>query len=224
MAAAQIATLVGAATLAGVAIAGEAHVPTRTPRTLHLSEFNFDPLDEQPSLPTGWDRSLQTVPDLHLVQFDGPIVGDVPGRLRADGLEVVQYIFPDTYVVWGRGSDRDRVRGQGGVRWTGDFAPAYRVQPQWRERLGELLDVRVLIYRGANVDTVLAALSNIGTALGTPLALRYDPPRGSLGCALQIQNQIVSVLLHSTDFGVDRLADPALNAVRIPDRGDRDVF
>jgi len=167
VAAARILTLVGAASLAGVAAAGEARVPTPSPRTIHLSEFAFDPLEAEPSLPAGWDRSLQTVPDLHLIQFDGPIAGDMPGRLRADGLEVVQYIFPDTYIVWGRGSDRDRMRGQPRVRWTGDFAPAYRVQPQWRDRPGERLDVRVLIYRGANVDTVLAALSNISSAIGT---------------------------------------------------------
>jgi len=128
----------------------------------------FDPVQGAPALPVGWDRSLQSAPDLHLVQFDGPITGDARGRLRAADLEVVQYIFPDTYVVWGRGADRERIRGQARVRWTGDFAPAYRVQPEWRERRGELLDVRVLIYRGANVETVVAALSKLGSALGTP--------------------------------------------------------
>jgi hypothetical protein len=135
--------------------------------TLRLAEFAFDPVLKEPTLPEGWSRSLQTAPDLHLVQFDGPIPGDALDRLRAAGLDPVQFIFPDTYVAWGRGADRERLRGQPRVRWTGDFAPAYRVQPQWRDRRGELLDMRVLIYRGAHVDTVVAALSKIGTAIGT---------------------------------------------------------
>jgi serine protease AprX len=157
-----------AALVVGVAAAGDSIGHGQSPRALRFSEFAFDPVNEHPTLPTGWDRSSQTVPDLHLVQFDGPISDEVRGRIRAEGLEIVQYVFPDTYIVWGRSADRDRMRGQQRVRWTGDFAPAYRVQPEWRERRGEMLDMRVLIYRGAHVETVFAALSNVGAAIGAP--------------------------------------------------------
>jgi len=74
VAAARIATLAGTLTLAAVAVAGEARVPAPRPRMLHFSEFAFDPLQAEPSLPAGWDRSMQMVPDLHLIQFDGPIL------------------------------------------------------------------------------------------------------------------------------------------------------
>lgn len=155
------------ATVPGVAAHAGAPVPPRAiDHTLRLAEFTFDPLAQQPTLPQGWDRSLQTVPDLHLIQFDGPTPGDAFDRLREAGLEPVQYIYPDTYIAWGHSADRERLRGRPRIRWTGDFAPAYRVQPQWRERRGELLDMRVLIYRGAHLETVVAALSKIGTEIG----------------------------------------------------------
>jgi hypothetical protein len=162
----RIAVLLGAALVVRHAAAAEPISTPASDRTIRIAEFAFDPVREQPVLPAGWDRSLQSAPDLHLVQFDGPIPGDALERLRAAGLEPVQYVFPDTYVVWGRGADRDRMSGEPRIRWTGDFAPAYRVQPQWRERRGEMLDVRVLIYRGAHADTVAAALAEIGTAIG----------------------------------------------------------
>jgi hypothetical protein len=165
--AACVAAFLGAATLGRVAAAAEPEVPGPSAHLLRLAEFAFDPIQGEPTLPDGWSRSLQTAPDLHLVQFDGPIPEGALGRMRAAGLEPVQYIFPDTYVAWGRSADRERLRGQSRVRWTGDFAPAYRVRPEWRDRRGELLDVRVLIYRGADVGTVTAALSKIGLEIGT---------------------------------------------------------
>ena len=58
------------------------------------------------------------------------------GRLREGGLEPIQYIYPNTYIVWGRGADRSALQREKSIRWTGDFAPAYRVQPRWRD-LGE---------------------------------------------------------------------------------------
>ncbi len=163
---ARVAALLCAAMLGGFAAQGDPGGAAPSDHTLRFAEFAFDPAQGQPVLPPGWDRSSQAAPDLHLVQFDGPIPGDAPEQLRAAGLEPVQYVFPDTYIVWGRGADRERMNGRARVRWTGDFAPAYRVQKDLRERGGDMLDVRVLIYRGARADTVVEALSRLGTATG----------------------------------------------------------
>jgi len=127
--------------------------------TLRLAEFEFDPLQGEPALPQGWNRSVRVAHDLHLVQFDGPIPNGALKQLRENGLEPVQYIYPNTYIAWGRSADRDALRGRPAIRWTGDFAPAYRVQPQWRERRDEVLQVNVLIYRGA--DAVVEAISRL---------------------------------------------------------------
>jgi hypothetical protein len=129
--------------------------------TLRLAEFQFDPLEGEPALPQGWDRSVQVSHDLHLVQFDGPIREGAFERLREHGLEPVQYIYPNTYIAWGRSASREMLRQERSIRWTGDFAPAYRVQRHLRERPEEALDVNVLIYRGAGADKVVEALSKL---------------------------------------------------------------
>jgi predicted metalloprotease len=129
--------------------------------TIRLAEFEFDPLLQEPALPHGWDRSVRVSHDLHLVQFDGPIQDEALERLRQNGLEPVQYIYPNTYIAWGRSTDREVARRDRAVRWAGDFAPAYRVQPQWRDRREETLEVNVLIYRGAGADGVVEALSKL---------------------------------------------------------------
>ena len=155
--------------LAAVAVVlGALTLPTvqANDTTLRFAEFAFDPAQQEPALPEGWSRSSRSAPDLHLVQFDGPIPGDALVRLRAAGVEPVRYVYPNTYIVWGRAGDRDGLRGRERIRWVGDFAPAYRVQPEWRDRAGEMLDVRVLMYRGAQVDTVIAALSSFGSEIG----------------------------------------------------------
>ena len=164
--AAILVALAGASTLDRV-FAAEAPggMPTAD-HTLRLAEFAFDPLLQEPDLPEGWNRSLAGAPDLHLVQFDGPIPGDALARMQAAGLEPVRYVYPNTYIVWGLGADRDTLRGVPGIRWTGDFAPAYRAAQPLRDRRGDLLDVRVLIYRGAGADSVVAVLSRFGAPLG----------------------------------------------------------
>jgi hypothetical protein len=129
--------------------------------TLRLAEFAFDPAQQEPVLPQGWDRSVRAARDLHLVQFDGPIPDGALAQLRDSGLEPVQYVYPNTYIAWGRGADRAMLDGQRSIRWTGDFAPAFRVRPELRDRPGEQLDVNVLIYRGADADAVVEAVSRL---------------------------------------------------------------
>jgi hypothetical protein len=158
--------LAGSTTRDTAVAAGESAAPVPPGHTLRLAEFTFDPLVQEPALPDGWSRSLAGSPDLHLVQFDGPIPGDALARMQAAGLEPIRYVYPNTYIVWGLGADRDTLRGAPGVRWTGDFAPAYRAAQPLRDRRGELLDVRVLIYRGAGADTVVAVLSRFGAPVG----------------------------------------------------------
>ncbi len=162
---AALAAFLGAAL--PVAAAGGPGEPARDDHTLRLAEFAFDPLLQEPALPPGWDRSLTAGPDLQLVQFDGPIPADASARLNAAGLAPVRYVYPNTYIVWGQGADRDALRGQPRIRWTGEFVPAYRVRAALRDRSKDLLDVRVLIYRGAGADAVIAALSKLGLPTGS---------------------------------------------------------
>jgi hypothetical protein len=157
----------GAAPATDLVAGGAPTVAVPRDSLLRLGEFAFDPIEGEPALPEGWDESSATGADLHLVQFDGPIAEGALDMLRDGGLEPVQYIHPDTYIVWGRLADRATVAPGGAIRWTGDFAPAYRVLPQWRDLPADEVAVKVLIYRGADPDAIVATLAALG---GTPTA------------------------------------------------------
>ncbi|MCH8251181.1 MAG: S8 family serine peptidase [Planctomycetes bacterium] len=132
---------------------------------LRLGELSFDPIAEPPSLPKGWDEVGEDGPDLHLVQFVGPTRAQWLEGLRAAGLRVVQYVHPFTYIVWGEPADRAQAAALASVRWTGPFAPAYRVLPRWRGLPPDLRDVNILVYRGADVDGALASIEALGATV-----------------------------------------------------------
>jgi serine protease AprX len=134
--------------------------------TLTLGDLRFDPLvtDPRELLPEAWQaaRASAEAPALHLVQLIGPTRAEWLDDLHASGLEVVRYIHPHSYVVWGRAAARDAARAADFVRWSGDFEPGYRVLAPWRQLGGEKLQVDALIYRGSDPAGVLAEIERLG--------------------------------------------------------------
>jgi hypothetical protein len=90
-----------AADLAAPETAGLPHQLHASSFSLQLGGLSFDPLQDQVKLADGWAGVRSKGPDLHLVQLVGPTRDEWLDRLQGDGLELVQYIHPLTYVVWG---------------------------------------------------------------------------------------------------------------------------
>jgi serine protease AprX len=132
------------------------------PYTLRLGEQSFDPLRDPVTLPAGWEAVPDEGPDLHLVQLAGPARDEWLDSLLSDGLEIVQYIHPFTYIVWGGTSDLRRAATTSFVRWTGPFAPGYRVLPKWRSLGGEPVHVDVLLYHGADTSAAIRQIEALG--------------------------------------------------------------
>ncbi len=134
--------------------------------TLTLGEFRFDPLMNEPQIPTGWESIDHSGADLRIIQFNGPIQQEWLDELEAAGIEIVQYIYPNSYIVWGTNQEMSLTSRSNAVRWIGDFAPAYRVQPRWQSLDQHDVDVRVMLYRGAHLDSAHAALAGLDAQLG----------------------------------------------------------
>ena len=142
--------------------------------TLDLGGVTFDPLVDEPAFSLAARYASTGGPDLQLVQMFGPTQVTWLPALEQSGLEIVQYIHPFTYVVWGDSSALKRASALNFVRWTGPFAPAYRVLPPWRALEATPLAVQALVYRGAGRASVLSDLAALGAQLQEePLDLGY---------------------------------------------------
>ena len=93
---------------------------------LDLGGQSFDPLMMAPRPPVGWEMPEHNGGDLRLVQFHGPIQQVWLDGLQDAGLEVVQYIHPYTYIVWGEPGQLEAAGANETVRWAGQFTPDFR--------------------------------------------------------------------------------------------------
>ncbi|MEM1182830.1 MAG: S8 family serine peptidase [Acidobacteriota bacterium] len=144
---------------------------------LTLGGVTFDPVTATASafLPDAWRGLDGDRDDLRYVQMQAPVRQDWLDTLKARGLEPVQYIHPQTYIVWGSGQALESLT-QGEqrasfVRATGDFEPAFRVQPSWRSLSADAVDVKVYFYAGADVDQAVAKIEGLGGQLTSRAAL-----------------------------------------------------
>ncbi len=147
--------------LARLRQAGVPYVAIPDPFVLNLGDQQFDPVRERPRLPAGWEASPAGGPGLHLVQFAGPIRDEWLTQLRSGGVEIVQYIHPFTYVVWGDAAVLAGKAQAEAVRWVGAFAPAFKVLSRWRNLSDEPVAADVLLYRGAGEAETLQALQRL---------------------------------------------------------------
>jgi len=141
--------------------------------TLNLGGVAFDPLRVTPAFPLTWHQSSSAGSDLHLAQFFGPTQESWLVALEKVGLEIVQYIHPFTYVVWGDPVMLGRASALDFVRWTGPFLPAYRVLPQWRTLDATTMAFEVMVYRGAGRVSVLNSLRALGAQVQDSIDLGY---------------------------------------------------
>jgi len=179
------------------------------PYTLALGGGSFDPLQSTPDFEESWNTSISgTAPSLHLIQFQGPTKDTWLDLLTMNGLEIIQYIHPFTYVVWGNTASVEKAAGSGPVRWTGDFLPAYAVQPMNRRLGSELIRLRAMIVPQAGLNQAVQALEAMG-AESITAASGVDPafdlisftlPGDQLGGAASIPG-IYSIQPIPTDGG-----------------------
>ena len=101
-------------------------------------------------------------PNLHLIQYWGPIRSAWLSDLERSGLRVVQYIHPFSYVVWARAEDLVDVSHLPDVRWNGPFSPEYRVLPAWRDLPAQRTEVNVLFLRAGDAVAAEVAFDRLG--------------------------------------------------------------
>ncbi|QRN82950.1 S8 family serine peptidase [Chloroflexota bacterium] len=137
------------------------------PYTLTLGGQSFDPLEGVPQVEPDRDSQSRAVTEAgpHLIQFHGPTKDAWLKKLEASGLELIQYIHPYTYLVWGNLNALSRASALDTVRWTGDYLPAYALSTDGFSLNSEPLLVRVMIFPQAGLDSTLSAIELLGGQL-----------------------------------------------------------
>jgi len=176
--------LMSPADLADLDAAGLPYQEFSNPYALTLGGETFDPLISPPRASLAWQAPPESGgPALHLVQFQGPTKTAWLEALQSAGLEVVQYIHPFTYVVWG---DPAVIAGQSRqdfVRWSGDYLPAYAVQPMHRGLTSAPSHVRILVYPKAGLSETILAIEALG-AENVSAQSGLDPAFDLITCSL----------------------------------------
>jgi hypothetical protein len=98
--------------------------------------------------------------------MNGPVKAAWLDALEKDGLQIVQYIHPFTYVVWGEANARDVAAQRSNVRWAGAFRPDYRLLPRYRNLPDVVEEVRVLLYRGSDTQSAIDEIVALGGRFG----------------------------------------------------------
>jgi len=153
--------------LGEITASGEGIQVFENPYVLTLGGQSFDPLAGEPVFGPAWEGGNRGSgePGIHLVQFHGPTKYAWLADLRAAGLDVIQYIHPFTYVVWGDRNALDRGRSADAVRWAGDFLPAYAVAPQNQTLSSDPILVRALVIPQAGLNALVSAIEALGGEL-----------------------------------------------------------
>lgn len=143
--------------------AGVSYQAIHNPYTLTLGDQSFDPLLSAPiSAESAKEKITTSVEGLHLIQFYGPTKSEWLETLEGQGISVLQYIHPFTYVVWGDLSTLNNEKIREVVRWTGAYLPDYVVQPQFLNQSKELTQVRVMSLPQAGTDGTIQSIKDLG--------------------------------------------------------------
>lgn len=142
---------------------GILHQDYPNPYELTLGGKTFDPLNTLPTYDNedSHERGASQ-PGLHLVQLIGPTKPAWLDIIKSSGLEVVQYIHPFTYVVWGDRATLTGLTSRTFTRWVGEFLPDYAIQPNTYNRSNELTPVQLLLYPAAGLAETTKALEGLG--------------------------------------------------------------
>ncbi len=99
--------------------------------TINLPNGKFEPLKERvaESVAAVSEQSL-TKKGYYIVQFGGIAKDEWLDSLRDVGAEVVQYIPHQAFIVYGDGSQINKINGHSRVRWVGKYEAKHKVSPE----------------------------------------------------------------------------------------------
>ena len=175
--------LVAALALVGSASADtyeQARGKLAQPGWLSLKAAELDVLRTQPEVPAGLGAATLPPADRAylLVKVTGPVTEMKKALLRATGVELLDFLQVNTFVVRGSRSAGAAATGLPFVAWSGPLHPFYKLDPTigaraWSDGRHDSLYLDATIWRGEPVDDAVRALAAAGAQV---LQVWDEPP------------------------------------------------
>lgn len=99
----------------------------------------------------------------HLIQFTGPIQPEWHAALRQTGVQILNYLPDNAYLVYGDAPALARAQSLPAVQWHGAYRAEHKVHPRARQRLTDEFAIQLVADAGANAAT-LALLDQLKLA------------------------------------------------------------
>ena len=194
-----------------------------------LAGQTFDPLAGIPNAP----RGLAAAPDdgsqqLRMIQYAGPMKDTWMNRLEQAGVRIISYIYPHTYIVWADADQIDAASAgrDNAVRWSGQFAPAFKIRPEFRNRNANPVKANILLTNHADTHRAIDELRAAGAEriddvrpLNDALSVVRVVIQGNNLESLATINAVYSVQIQQTDGGLRGELTSQLAAGRVDSSG-----
>jgi hypothetical protein len=143
---------------------------------IHLPGASFDPISSPPAdSALGRTKLASPEKDYYIVQFGGIATDEWLNSIRDAGVEILQYVPDQAFLVYGDGAAISRVAAHSRVRWVGAYAAEQRIPEDVKQRAalaklkarnakskataGETDIFNVSVFSRANLKAVEAAVS-----------------------------------------------------------------
>ncbi|NNE07505.1 MAG: S8 family serine peptidase [Gemmatimonadetes bacterium] len=144
--------------------------PASHPARIHLaSGYTIDPGAPDPlgavpasrktDAPTGTERGH------FLVQFDGPITQDDKDRIEREGGRVLFYVPEYALLIEAAGDDFERIADVSRVRWSGHFAPAFKMSDRIPAHAKGMSELSVLLFESGSMELVKSEVERLGGSI-----------------------------------------------------------
>ncbi len=137
---------------------------------IRLRDRVIDTTVPPPDVPQGLSLAPRPGPQLHLIQFVGPVQDDWLSALRAvEGLRIVTYIPENAYLVWADQTHRAELATQAGfqphVQWEGPFHPDYKLHPALDRTFAGDVKVTVQLFTHSDVSESITTIRGLATTV-----------------------------------------------------------
>ena len=131
------------------------------PAFIRLQYATFDPLQSVPTVPTNLSaaRTTTDAPALYIVQFNDAIHPEWKTALENIGADIEAYLPDNAFLVRLTPAAAADTAQLNGVRWVGDFQPAYKLSPRLN---ADTARVRIALASWADAATVKSELAATG--------------------------------------------------------------